>query len=120
MPEGHSILVHHTFVHGEETGETIFIAVAKGGSDGEDTLYLIWHNYMPGLRYSVGFHISMTSLSLGEVLKGDYPPLVFQAPEFQALMQDTKKKISSVLPQVLMGKGIFKLESLLYRVKALG
>ena len=117
LPEGHFILVHHTFIHGDKTGETIFIAVAR---DSADTPYLIWHNYVPGLQYSVGFHISSANLSLGEVLKGNRPPLVFQAPEFQALLQDTRKKISSVLPQVLLSKGIFKLESLLYRVKALG
>lgn len=75
---------------------------------------------MPGLQYSVGFYISTACLSLGEVLQDDHPPLVFQAPEFQALLQDTREKISSVLPQVLMSKGVFKLESLLYRVKALG
>ena len=45
---------------------------------------------------------------------------MFQAPEFQALLQDAREKISSVLPQVLMNKGVFKLESLLYRVKVLG
>ena len=116
LPNNHSIIPHHTFNHGNGVGETIFIV----RNNAQAKLYLIWHNYIPGLQYSVAFKLNIDELSLGDVLTGDTPPHALQTPEFQEILDDAKKKISSSLPTVLMKKGVFKIESLIYRADMLG
>ena len=116
LPDNHSIILHHTFNHGNGVGETIFIV----RNNAQAKLYLIWHNYIPGLQYSVAFKLNINELLLGDALTGDTPPHALQTPEFQEILEDAKKKISSSLPTVLMKKGVFKIESLIYRADMLG
>ena len=117
LPNNHSIILHHTFNHGKRNGvgETIFIV----RNNAQAKLYLIWHNYIPGLQYSVAFKLNIDELSIGDVLTGDTPPHALQTPEFQEIL-DAKKKISSSLPTTLMKKGVLKIESLIYRADMLG
>lgn len=116
LPHGHSILFHHTFAHSPGTGETIFII----RDETKDICYLIWNNFIPGLQYSVAFHLSPAEMLLTDVMTDKQSPQALQSPHFQATLDDAKKKISSSLPIVLLNKGIFNLDSLLLRIKMLG
>lgn len=116
LPKGHATLLHHTFAHGTGTGETIFIV----RNTVKDTCYLIWNNFIPGLQYSVAFHLSPSEMILKEVVTDKHPPRALQSPHFQATLDDARKKLSTALPHVLLQKGIFNLESLLLRAKRIG
>lgn len=116
LPSGHLILLHHTFAHRTGTGETIFIV----RNAIEDTCYLIWHNFVPGLRYSVAFNLSSSEMLLTDAMTDKKPPNAFQSPHFQTTLDDARKKLSSALPSVLLQKGIFSLKSLLLRAKRIG
>ena len=115
LPCDHLILVHHTFAYGTGKGETIFIVTDAI----KDACYLIWNNFIPGLQYSVAFHYSPSEMLLMDVVTDKQSSSALQSPHFQHTLNDAKKKISSVLPEVLLKKGIFSLESLLLRVKGI-
>ena len=117
LPQGHLILLHHTFVHGTDKGETIFIV----RDTAEDTCYLIWNNFNPGLQYSVAFHLSPSDASLTGVMTDKQSPIrAFQSPHFQATLDEAIRKFSGILSSILLKKGIFSLESLLLRAKGVG
>ena len=113
LPQGHSILLHHTFSHSPGTGETIFI-IRDSVKDG---CYLIWNNFIPGLQYTIAFNISVSELLLTNVIIDEQPPRALKSLHLQEILENARRKISSVLSGVLLKKGIFCLQSLLSRAK---
>jgi len=117
LPQGHFPIAHQRFIINDGTEETIFICIGQNSGFKLAKPYVIWHNFSPGLEFSIGFFINVCDLSLAEVV-GDSKAL--QTPAAKASHATTKEKIAAVVPKILLNRGIFKLESLIKRMSLIG
>lgn len=113
LPQGHLPMAHQRFMINDSTEETIFICIGQNDSFKLTKPYVIWHNFRPGLEFSIGFFINPCDLSLTEVV-GDSKAL--QTPATKASLVATKDKIAAIVPKLLLDRGILKLESLIKRM----
>ena len=113
LPQGHLPIAHRRFTIGDGTEETIFICVGQNGKFKLTEPYVIWHNFRPGLEFSICFLLDPCDLSLTEAV-GDSKALQTSAAKTSLLA--TKEKIAPVVPKLLLDRGILKLESLIQRM----
>jgi len=114
LPQCHSLIVHHTFVFNENNSEeTLFVCIEKRDGFKLCVPYVIWHYFVPGLEFSIGFFLNQQNLSLEEPLNDVKVLHTFQAKES---LIATKHKISAVLSKLLLNKGIINLESFIKRL----
>ena len=113
LPQGHLPIVHQRFTIEDGTEETIFICIGQNGSFKLTQPYVIWHNFRPGLEFSICFFMDPCDLSLIEAV-GDSKALQTSAAKTSLLA--TKEKIAPVVSKLLLDQGILKLESLIKRI----
>ena len=117
LPEGHRILLHHTFKQ-EAQATTIFLAVGETQKFSLEKLYVLWHNFKPGFQKNFGFFISTDDLSGTQLLMGTKEKFFAVNPDPE--VKETMKTIAPVrLKELLFIKGFYSIKSLLYRVQAL-
>jgi len=114
LPQCHSVIAHHTFVFDETNSEeTVFVCIEKRDGFNLCKPYVIWHYFVPGLEFSIGFFLNQQSLSLEEPLNDAKALHTFQSKES---LTATKHKISAVLPKLLLSKGIVNFGSFVKRL----
>lgn len=116
LPPGHAILVHRNFSLGNDVGETLFLAVGKGGQYSLEKPYLIYHRYEPGLQIHTAFFVSPADLVAHEFLPSERPKDLMERVEWE-IIQNVRSVCHVVLPQVLGEKGIVNCTSLLKRIQ---
>lgn len=113
LPQGHLPIAHQRFTTKDGIEETIFICIGQNGGFKLTQPYVIWHNFRPGLEFSICFSVDPCDLSLIEAV-GDSKALQTSAAKTSLLA--TKEKIAPVVPKLLLDRGILKLESLIKRI----
>lgn len=115
LPEGHRILLHHTFSQNNQQGKTLFLAVGQTGKFSLEMPYVLWHTYEPGLQTNFAFFISTQDLKGTELMSGNKEKFFVKNPNF-----DTKAAMIAaprLLKELLHSKGFFNIKSLLCRLK---
>lgn len=117
LPEGHNILLHYTeYLHDSKRHSVLFLCIGSSDVYSSDKPYVIWHYECPGLICTVGFFISTVDFSATEFLPNDKAMLKDKAPTSVAPFV---RRLPDLIPQMLELKGLYSLESLLLRIKAL-
>ena len=116
LPPDHTILVHRNFSLGNDVGETLFLAVGKGGQYSLEKPYLIYHRHEPGLQLHTGFFVSPVDLVAHEFLPSECPKDLMERVEWE-IIENVRAVCHVVLPQVLSEKGIVNCTSLLKRIQ---
>ena len=115
LPEGHSILIHHT--HGDqEEGVTALLGIGRSGCYSVNKPYVIYYRYSTGLQVSTAFFVSPDDLNPTEFLPDEMGKLTFQNPQD---VLSGFKSVQSVIQCGLEEKGFSSCKSLFDRVKAI-
>ena len=115
LPDGHSILIHHT--HGDqEEGVTALLGIGRSGCYSANKPYVIYYRYSTGLQVSTAFFVSPDDLSPTEFLPDEMGKLTFQNPQD---VLSGFKNVQSVMQCGLEEKGFSSCKSLFDRVKVI-
>lgn len=115
LPDGHSILIHHS--HGDqEEGVTALLGIGRSGCYSINKPYVIYYRYSLGLQVSTAFFVSAEDLTPIEFLPDQMGKLTFQNPED---VLSGFKNIQSVMQCGLEEKGFSSCKSLFDRVKVI-
>jgi len=114
LPEGHSLLFHHTFQTGSD-GRTLFVAVGHGGKFSPDKPYVVWHQFVPGLQTNFAFFFSLDDLKGTELLSSSKEKFFTANPDPNLLLA-MKVEAPKLLNILFQEKGIYNIQSLLFRI----
>ena len=114
LPEDHSLLFHHTFQTGSD-GVTLFVAVGHSGKFSLNKPYVLWHQFMPGLQTNFGFFFSLDDLKGTELLSSSKEKFFTVNPDPNLLLA-MKVEAPQLLNVLFQEKGIYNIQSLLFRI----
>ena len=110
LPDNHKLILHYTFTNEIGKGESVFLAI----DDELKRPYIIYHCYHLGLQMHVAFFVNSETSEAEEYLQDKNSMIrVDDVEKFTKF----RKRISKILPQMVLSKGIISLSSLLCRTR---
>jgi hypothetical protein len=114
LPDGHKLVLHYTFTSGHGSGESVFLAVGTDHPFSLDKPYIIYHSYQPGLQIHASFFVNRTNFVAEDFLPDKQPRIRLSDMSRITRFRD---RVPTVLPQIILSKGISSFLSLLRRIK---
>lgn len=113
-PEGHKLIFHYTSTDGSGSGHSVFLAVGVEGAFPPNRPYIIYHFYRPGLQMHAAFFVNIETFQPEEFLSDKDPKIrISDVQRFVRFRQD----VPTLLPKILLSKGVYSLKSLLRRIQ---